>query len=75
MIRHRVHVGCGTRNPFIGWLWATLVLALAVSFSLNLTLNTLWGLLAYLPWLAVLVMGIRWDVVHSPRKMYRTWSP
>jgi hypothetical protein len=30
---------------------------------------------AYLPWLAYVALAVRWEVVHSPSKMYRTWRP
>jgi hypothetical protein len=75
-----VHVGCGIENPVLGghhiWrLWTALVLAIVVSFPVDLLTDSLWGLFAYVPWLAVIAVAIRWEIVHSPAKMYRTWYP
>ncbi len=72
-MRHRVHVGCGIENPFgARLLWGMLLLAWAIQVSLAFSW---WGFLGYLPWLAVLAAGGRWEFVHSPAKMYRTWAP
>ena len=78
-MKRRVHAGCGIRSPFIKWMWVTLALGVFISWSVvGLTWGSLLGLLGMLgwvPWLAVVAANIRWERVHSPAKMYRTWSP
>ncbi len=65
----------GLRNPFLPWLWVTLAVAVNVMWPVLLLARSWLGYLAWLPWLAVLVLLLRWERAHSPEKMYRTWHP
>jgi len=71
----RVHAGCGLRNPFVPWLWAALIASQGIMWPVLLLTGSWLAYLAWLPWLLVLALLLRWERVHSPEKMYRTWSP
>ncbi len=65
----------GIRNPFLTWLWVTLAAGQGVMWPAVLLARSWLGFLAFLPWLAVLALLLRWERAHSPEKMYRTWHP
>jgi len=74
-VNKRVHVGCGIRCPFMKWNWIALVVGLVIMWSINLAMDTLWGAFGLLPWLVTIGLTVRWEIIHSPAKMYRTWTP
>jgi len=47
-------------NPFTLPMWPMLAAALIVSYTVDLLLNTLWGLTAYGPWLVTLGASLLW---------------
>ena len=71
----RVHAGCGIRNPWMGWTWMFLGLAIIISLPVNILLQTLWGLAAYTPWVVAMIGTGVWSWRHRPSEMYRTWYP
>jgi hypothetical protein len=76
MIRRRVHVGCGIRNPVRNrHLWVLDGVAQLISWPVNLLVNPWLGYAGYLPWLVAIAVSLRREAVHSPSKMYRTWYP
>ncbi len=65
----------GLRNPFLPWLWVALAVSQSIMWPVVLLARSWLGCLAWLPWLAVLALLLRWERAHSPEKMYRTWRP
>jgi hypothetical protein len=75
-MRRRAHIGCGTRNPFgRRVLWTAWTAAQLITWPLVLLMHTWLGFAGWLPWLAAVAAALRWEYVHSPERMYRTWFP
>ena len=74
-MRRRVHAGYGMRNPLMTWTWVAFALGQCMMWPVILLTGSWLGFLAWLPWLTALALFVRWEHVHSPEKMYRTWSP
>lgn len=75
MVIRRTHTGCGIRNPVAPWTGAALALAYAIFWPAFLLAHTWLAFLGYLPWAVTMAALIRWECVHSPAKVYRTWWP
>jgi hypothetical protein len=72
----RKHEGCGTNNPFNGlYLWASLGVGWVLAIGLLVLTRSFWSQLAWLVTLAMWLPVFRWEIIHAPSKMYKTWWP
>lgn len=67
---------CQLRNPYSRWMLRIVLPSIAAAITVTvLAGNAFLGLLAYLPYLFVAALTMRWERIHSVARLGYTWAP